>query len=208
MREIAPGLFYWTTFHEGIHKQVSSYFLAEGGVLFDPLLPRDGFDDDREPLEWLRRNGPPSAILLSNRHHYRSSGQLVELFSVPVYASEPGMHEFSADQRVTPFRFGDQLPGGVVAHEVGAICPDETAFEIPRVRALAVADGVTRFDALDGPLTFVPDALLGDDPESVRDALRRSYQRLLKLDFRHLLLAHGLPVLDDGKEQLRAFLAA
>jgi hypothetical protein len=205
MREIVPGLFHWTAFHEGINKQVSSYFLSGAGVLFDPLLPAGGFEHGRDPLEWLRRHGPPTAILLSNRHHYRSSGQLVEAFSVPVYASEPGMHEFSAGQSVTAFRFGDELPGGVVAHEVGAICPDETAFEIPSVRALAVADGITRFDAIDGPLGFVPDALLGDDPEGVRDALRRSYRRLLRLDFRHLLLAHGLPVLDDGKEQLQAF---
>jgi hypothetical protein len=206
VREIVPGLFHWTAFHEGIHKEVSSYFLADGAVLFDPLLPRDGFDVDGDPLEWLRRHGPPTAILLSNRHHYRSSGRLVEAFSVPVYASEPGMHEFLPGQGVRPFRFGDELPGGVVAHEVGAICPDETAFEIPSVGALAVADGITRFDALDGPLGFVPDYLLGDDPEGVKAGLREAYGRLLRLDFEHLLLAHGLPAVDDGKEQLRAFL--
>ncbi len=208
MREIAPGLFHWTTLHEGINKKVSSYFLLDAGVLLDPLLPRDGFDGDGEPLEWLRRHGPPAAILLSNRHHYRSSDQLVEAFSTPVYVSEPGMHQFSPSQGVKPFRFGDELPGGVVAHEVGAICPDETAFEIPSVSALAVADGITRFDALDGALGFVPDFLMGDDPERVKDGLRQSYRRLLELDFRHLLLAHGLPALDDGKEQLQAFLAA
>ncbi len=206
MREIVPGLFHWTAFHEGIRKEVSSYFLSDGGVLIDPLLPPGGFDGDGEPLEWLRRQGPPAAILLSNRHHYRSSGRLVDAFSVPVYASEPGMHEFSPSQEVRPFRFGDELPGGVVAHEVGAICPDETAFEIPSLRALAVADGITRFEAIDGPLEFVPDYLMGDDPEGVRAGLCEAYARLLSLNFKHLLLAHGLPVVGDGKEQLRAFI--
>jgi hypothetical protein len=206
MREIAAGLFHWTAFHAGIKKEVSSYFLSDGGVLIDPLLPADGFDGGTDPLQWLRRHGPPTAILLSNRHHYRSSGRLVEAFSIPVYASEPGMHEFSASQGVRAFRFGDQLPGGVVAHEVGAICPDESALEISSAGALALADSIVRFDEIDGPLGFVPDYLMGDDPESVRTGLCEAYRRLLSLNFQHLLLAHGLPVVGDGKEQLRAFI--
>lgn len=207
MQEIAPGLFHWTAFHEGIRNDVSSYFFSGSGVLIDPLLPSGGFDGGADPLEWLSQQGPPAGIVLSNRHHYRHSGRLADAFSIPVYASEPGMHEFSPDQSVRPFRFGDELPFGVVTHEVGAICPDETALEIPSARALALADGLVRFDELDGPLGFVPDFLLGDDPEDVKAGLRQAFERLLALDFDHLLLAHGLPAVGDGKEQLRAFLA-
>ena len=82
MREIAPGLFHWTAFHEGIRSEVSSYFLRDSGVLIDPLLPGGGFDGGTGPLEWLRQNGPPKAILLTNRHHYRHSGQIAEAFDV------------------------------------------------------------------------------------------------------------------------------
>jgi hypothetical protein len=71
---------------------------------------------------------------------------------------------------------------------------------------VALADGLVRFSALDGPLGFVPDGLMGNDPEAVKEGLHDSYSRLLKLDFDHLLLAHGLPVVGDGKEQLRSFL--
>ena len=67
------------------------------------------------------------------------------------------------------------------------------------------ADGLVRFGSLEAPIGFVPDFLLGDDPEEVKAGLRDSYRRLLGLDFDHLLLAHGLPVVGDGKEQLRAF---
>jgi hypothetical protein len=116
------------------------------------------------------------------------------------------MQEFSPEQRVRPFRFGDRLPGDVIAHEIDAICPDETALEIPSARAVAVADGLVRFTAPDAPLGFVPDFLIGDEPEAVKAGLRAAYQRLLGLDFDHLLLAHGLPAVGDGKEQLRAFL--
>ena len=206
MREIAPGLFHWTALHDGIHKEVSSYYVSESGVLIDPLLPADSFDDGADPLEWLGRQGTPQAILLTNRHHYRHSKRIAETFDVTVYASEPGIHEFSSGQRVQPFHFGDRLPGDVIAHEIDAICPDETALEIPSVRAVALADGLVRFSALDGPLGYVPDGLMGDDPEAVKEGLHDSYSRLLKLDFDHLLLAHGLPVVGDGKEQLRSFL--
>jgi hypothetical protein len=200
--EIAPGIWHWTAFHDRIGTDVSSYYLSDEGVLIDPLLPPEG-----DPLGWLRDHGPPSAIVLTNRHHYRDSGRLVREFSLPVLASRPGMHEFSSEQPVEPFDFGDRLPGGLVAHEVGAICADETAVEIPGARAIALADGLVRFEALDGPLGFVPDWLLGDDPDAVKHGLRRSLARLLELDFDHLLLAHGMPLIDDGREQLEAFVA-
>jgi hypothetical protein len=199
VQEVAPGLFYWRAFHEGIGSEVSSYYLRDPGVLIDPLLPRNG------ALEWLAENGPPQAVLLSNRHHYRHSDRLIEAFGVSVHVSAPGMHNFTDEQDVQPFDFGDELPGGVIAHEVGAICPDESALEIPSVRALACADGVVRWGAPDAPLAFVPDFLLGDDPEGVKAGLRESYRRLLQVDFDHLLLAHGLPIAGEGKEQLRGF---
>ena len=202
MKEIAPGLFHWTAFHEGIRSQVSSYYARDAGVVIDPLFSGD------DELEWLAGNGPPRAVLLSNRHHYRHSGRLLEAFDVSIHASAPGMHNFTAEQHVQPFEFGAELPGGVIAHEVGAICPDETAFEIPAVRALACADGVVRWSAPDAPLAFVPDFLLGDDPERVRRGLRDSYSRLLDVDFDHLLLAHGLPAVGEGKEELRGFAEA
>jgi hypothetical protein len=206
MREIVPGLFHWTALHDGIGKEVSSYFVSEPGVLIDPLLPTEGFDDRTDPMEWLGHHGPPKAILLTNRHHYRHSGRLAHSFDLTVYVSEPGIHEFSAGGRVQPFHFGDRLPGDVIAHEVDAICPDETALEIPSLRAVALADGLVRFSAFDGPLDFVPDWLMGDDPEAVKEGLRDSFSRLLTLDFDHLLLAHGMPAVGDGKEQLRTFL--
>lgn len=206
MREIVPGAFHWTAFHEGIRSDVSSYFLPEAGILIDPLLPADGFEDGADALEWLGLHGPPTAILLTNRHHYRHSGRIVDAFDISVHASERGMHQFSPDQRVQPFHFGDRLPGGVIAHEIDALCPDETALEIPSVRAIAVADGLVRFSAPDGPLGFVPDWLMGDDPQAVKEGLHDSYSRLLTLDFDHLLLAHGTPAVGDGKAQLRSFL--
>jgi hypothetical protein len=196
MEEIVPGVFHWTAFHEGIRAQVSSYYLRDAGAVIDPLLPSD------DALGWLSEHGPPQTVLLTNRHHYRHSGRIVDAFDVPVRASRPGMHEFSAEQRVEPFDFGDELPGGLIAHEVGAICPDETALHIPAHRALACADGVVQWAGNDG-LSFVPDYLM-DDPEHTKAALEAAYRSLLELDFELLLLAHGEP-LNDGKRALARF---
>jgi hypothetical protein len=51
----------------------------------------------------------------------------------------------------------------------------------------------------------VPDRLLGDDPEGVRAGLLAAFRRLVPLSPEHLLLAHGLPVVGDGRRALEEF---
>jgi hypothetical protein len=199
VEEIAPGIWHWTTRHPRIGIAVSSYALPAERLLIDPLVPDEG-------LEWFAEHGAPTDILLTNRHHYRASGVFVERFGSTVRCVREGMHEFAGGEQVEPFDFGDELPGGVVAHAVGSICPDETALHIPARSALALADGAVRWKP-GGPLVFVPDQLM-DDPERTREGLRSAYRRLARLEFRHLLLAHGEPFVDDGRETLAAFAGA
>ncbi len=195
MKEILPGVFHWTARHPRIKIEVSSYYLADEGVLIDPLVPQEG-------MGWFRK--APEHVLLTNRHHYRDSGKFVKRFACTVWCAESGLHEFTHGEEVRPFRFGDTLPGGVVAVEIGALCPDETGLHIPLGEGLvALADGVVR--EKDGALGFVPDEYMGDDPEAVKNGLKRSYRLLLERDFDHLLLAHGWPWVGGGKEALLRF---
>ena len=198
MKEIAPGIWHWKAKHPKIGVDVSSYFLPRQLVLLDPMLPPE--DDSH-----LERLGPPAEILLTNRHHYRDCAALFERFGVTVRAPRVGMHEFDGTDPVEPYDFGDELAdGSITVHEVGAICPDEAALHIPAIKALAVADGVINY----GGLGFVPDHLM-DDPENTKAALKKAYGMLAdELEFEHLLLAHGDPVVGDGREQLRAFASA
>lgn len=198
MREIAPGLWHWTAVHPRIGKEVSSYYLSQERVALDPLLPAEG-------LAWFEQR-PPAHIVLTNRHHGRDSFRLNAAFGAEIHCVRSGIHELEGRGPVSPFEFGAELPGGIVAHEVGAICPDETALHIPAHHALACADGVVRWPGLDG-LTFVPDQLM-DDPAETRAGLVAAYRRLLELDFDLLLLAHGEPVLSDAKSELAAFIAS
>lgn len=211
-RAILPGLFHWTAEHPKIHIEVSSYWLADARVLIDPLLPSGGID-------WLRTIGPPEHAILTNRHHWRHCSEIVAAFGCPVWCNTLGLHELDAEpghERVRGFRAGEALPGGIESHEVGVLCPDETAlrFDLPGgVACLAVADGVVRIGEAgrgDGPLTFVPDALIAEDPaevERVKRGLRAAYRRLCDLEWDTLLLAHGLPLVGHGKEMLLGFVA-
>lgn len=198
MREVVPGIWHWSAEHPRIKIVVHSYYLPEERVLIDPIAPAEG-------LEWFAEHGPPTDIVLTNRHHYRSSGSFAERFGATVRCVREGLHEFDDGRAVELFDVGDELPGGLVVHGVGAICPDETALHIPGRDALAVADGAVRW-APAGELRFVPDDYM-DDPERTKEGLRESYRGLLDLEFSHLLLAHGEPFVGDGREALRAFVA-
>jgi len=60
----------------------------------------------------------------------------------------------------------------------------------------------------DGALGFFSDSLLGDDPDAEKQRLREGFARLLdNVDFDHLLLAHGTPIIGDGRAQLERFVA-
>jgi hypothetical protein len=205
MQEVLPGVFHWTAIHPRIHFEVSSYWLEDGGVLVDPLITSDA------ELEWFAaRAMPPAAIVLSNRHHYRESARFVERFAPTVYCPSAGLHEFTHGEPVTGFEPGEALPGGIVACEVGGICPDDMALHLPAKLAIVFADGVVRGgpEGQTGPLGFVPDMLM-DDPPQTKQHLLDSFARLLAdLEFEHLLLAHGGPVIGDGRAQLQEFVSA
>lgn len=200
MREVLPGVFHWPAMHPRIHIEVSSYWLEDGGILIDPLVPPD------VGLKWFeQRPAPPSAILLSNRHHYRDSARFQDAFGCPAYCNRAGLHEFTHGESVTAFDPGDTLPGDVAAHEVGGLCPDETALYLPARRAVVFADGVVRggLQGQAGPLGFVPDTLMDDPPVTKRHLLDAFARLLEELDFEHVLLAHGGPVIEDGRDQLQ-----
>ncbi len=153
---------------------------------------------------WCEENGPPQHIFLTNRLHDRDSFEIAATLNAKVWCNRSSLHEFEKDQRVELFNHGDDLPGGVRALEVGVLCPEETALYIPLAGGiLAIADAIVR----DGDdLGFVPDYLLGDDPEDVKRGLREVFTRHLDIDFDHLLFAHGSPWIGGAKEGLRRFL--
>jgi hypothetical protein len=191
MDEIAPGLLHWTAFHEGIGQDVHSHFHVPSATLFDPMEPYGG-------AQALPR--PPERIVMSNRHHWRHIPRIRHEFDIPVVCHEAGLYDLP--DFVEGFAWGDTLAPGVVAHEVGVLCPEETAVQIDA--ALLFADAIVR--APGGELAFVPGHLLGDDPEAVRAGLRARLLALAgEVEFDALLMAHGAPLAPAGRSALLTF---
>lgn len=200
MEEILPGVFHWSTYHPGIETEVSSYWIDAAGVLVDPLIPAE------VGLEWFAgRPAPPQTIVLCNRHHYRDSTGFVERFGTTVHAPRAGMYEFTHGEPVVPFDPGDAFAGDLTVHEVGCICADDTALHLPKSRAIVLADGVIRGGSdLDArPIGFVPDEYM-DDPAETKRGLLEAFTRLLgELEFEHVLLTHGGPIIGTGRAELQ-----
>jgi hypothetical protein len=195
IHEVLPGVLHWTGRHPSAGIESGSHYLVAEGILIDPIAPPEG-------LEWFdgREIGE---IMLTNRHHTRSAFDLQDRLGATIRAPRTGMHELPED-RVRPYDFGEELSAGIRPHAISETWPDETALEIPGHRAVAIADGVTNYDGLG----FFSDSLLGDDPEAEKRRLREGFARLAEeVDFDHLLLAHGPPIVGDGRERLRRFAA-
>jgi hypothetical protein len=195
IHEVLPGILHWSARHPSAGLDSASHLLVAEGVLIDPIAPPEGLEwfDDKDVRE----------ILLTNRHHTRSSFDLQDRLGLTIRAPRTGMHDLPAD-RVQPYDFGAELIAGIRPHAISETWPDETALEIPGHRVVAIADGVTNYDGLG----FFDDSLLGDDPEAEKQRLREGFARLTnEVDFDHLLFAHGAPIIGDGRERLRRFVA-
>lgn len=200
MNELIPGIFHWRLAHPDIHIEVDSYYVSglNPAFLIDPLVPQEGTD-------WFRERQAPQHIFLTNRLHDRHCRQFIKDFGVTVRCHEAGLHEFAdGSLAVTAFRFGEELPGGVRALEVGVLCPEETALLLPSAGGvLSIGDAIINED---GELGFVPDTLIGDDPSAVKHGLKAAFLQICQQEtFDHLLFAHGDPIIGGGKDTLRTF---
>jgi hypothetical protein len=199
MYQILPGIWHWTTPNRNIGgTPVSSYWLDEPGVFIDPLLP-----EDAGIAFFESRPTPPRAVVLANRHHYRDSGRISERFGCQVHVPTAGLHRFTDGEPVVGYEPGDELPGGLRPFVIGSLSPDEDGLYLESAAALWVADTIVRSptDAA-SRIGWVADSLM-DDPEETKDGLLQAFSEVLAdYEFEHLLLAHGLPLVGNGRSEL------
>jgi Metallo-beta-lactamase superfamily len=197
MDEILPGVAHWSAIHDNTGLRSHSYFHMESGTLIDPMVPDDGFG-------WFERH-EPRRVLLTNRHHLRAAPEFASTFGIAIFCHPAGLYEFENGPDVQPMEPGDEPAPGIAVLEFGAITPEEVVLKIDAgPGALAFADGLIR--VRDGSLGFVPDSLLGDDPEAVKRDLHAALARVLaEQEFDALLLAHGKPRASGGRAELKRF---
>lgn len=199
MQEIRPGLWTWTAPHpdwtesqggpEGWDRDVRSYAYDSGScvVLIDPLSPPSLIDGLIEAQD--------IAVLLTARWHARSAAACVERFGATVHAPEPG----AAALMAKPYELGDTLPGGVVAQ--AAYYTEEIVLWIPHHRAVVLGDVV--IGRSPGDLRIQRSWLPGGVSF---EQLVEGVRPLLELPVELVLPTHGDPLLENGREALRAAL--
>lgn len=197
VERLAEGLWRWTTRHpewkqgDDWEPEVGCvYYEAPGAVvLIDPLVPVEPEERERfwRALDGdVARLGRPVAALLTVRWHERSAAKMVERYGG------------------TAWRRGDDpdaLPRGVEA--LPALSAEEVVFWLPEHGALVPGD-----------------VLLGDGKRGVRlcpadwlpagrtlEGLGAELAPLLELPVELVLVSHGDPVLEGGREKLAAALA-
>jgi hypothetical protein len=189
VRELAPGLWYWTGLHpgwtpasggpDGWEQEVGCYYLEgpEAVCLFDPLVPMEDRDRFFEALDRdVERAGTPVRILLTVEDHRRSSAELAERYNGTI----------------------GEVPAGV---EVAFSGWKERVYWLPEHCALVFGDIVLgRAGGLRVPRAWIGDAHYA----AVVDSLRP----LLDLPAERALVTHGEPVLEGARAALERALSA
>jgi glyoxylase-like metal-dependent hydrolase (beta-lactamase superfamily II) len=179
--------------HEEWQQEVGSLALTsdDGLILIDPLDPPAGVRE-------------PNHVLLTVYWHNRSAG---ELSPTRVWASKRSAHPLrNRGVDVTdPFQAGDSLPAGIQAFQTAR--PSEVVFWLPAQRSLAVGDVLlgagAKPRATADPLRLCPERWLG---RATHADLRASLEPLLELPVERVLVSHGEPVLEGGREALERVL--
>lgn len=214
-RPLAADLWYWTAPHPdwrpahggdgGWDQVVGSWLVAadERAVLIDPLVPDDG-----ALLRWLddRLAGRDVHVLVTVSWHLRSAVAIRDRYGATVWGNAKTRLDVGTlvAKIVTD---GAELPGGIVPftpipNDAG---DDETAYWLPRQRALAVGDIL--INTRDG-LRIWWDEKTEALRSELRDRAKPALLRLAALPIELILVPHGEPVVRDGKQALRRALDA
>jgi hypothetical protein len=189
LREIAPGLRRWTSWHDHWEEDVGSVAVdtPDGIVLIDPLdLPPE--------------LGRPAHVLVTVYWHAREAAGLKARTWAPSRSLRP-----LANRGVEAENAADGLPGGIRAFATARAA--EAVYWLPEHRALVVGDVLlgagAKPRATDEALRLCPERWLG---KATHDDLRESLLPLLDLPVEHVLVSHGAPVLGGGKAALERVL--
>jgi hypothetical protein len=201
IHELRPGLHRWTAVHPDAEpvRTVSSpddwgpevasiaYEASDALLLVDALVPEDR-SDLREELDALvARHGQPVVIVTTLQFHRRSREELAERYDA------------------STSRARKNLPRDVETIVVQSA--GETMVWLPKPRALIPGDRLLGDDERGG-VRLCPDSWLRYLPSGMRQAeLRDALRPLLDLPVELVLVSHGEPVLENGREAIAAALS-
>jgi hypothetical protein len=158
-----------------------AYQAPEALLLVDPLVPEDRVDLQEELDELVRRHGRRVAIVTTLQFHRRSRERLAARYDA------------------STSRAKKSLPRDVETVVVRGA--GETMVWLPRPRALVPGDRLLGDDR--GGVRLCPDSWLRYLPSGLRRAeLREALRPLLDLPVELVLVSHGEPVLENGRDAI------
>jgi hypothetical protein len=214
MQQLTEGLWRWTArhpeWHPGDFGAEVACFAARAGdttLLIDPLLPPDPAPVLEAIDEALAER---LAILITIPYHVRSSEELWKRYAKRAETTihgHPAAAKRLADR--TAFRDidpGTPLPAGVTAHTIGKPRRYEMPLHLPSHGALVFGDAVVESS---GDLkVWAHDKIDAKVERFYRERFNPTVEPLLELDFDSVLVTHGQPLMEGGKEALRKALDA
>jgi hypothetical protein len=201
LHELRPGLHRWTAIHPDAEPSPTpgapddwgpdvasiAYEAPDALLLVDPLVPGDRADLQEELDALVERHGQPVVIVTTLQFHRRSRDELA--------------HRYDASTS----RAKKNLPRDVETVVIQSA--GETMVWLPKVRALIAGDRLLGDES--GGVRLCPDSWLRYLPRDMRQAeLRESLRPLLDLPVELVLVSHGEPVLENGREAIANALAA
>jgi hypothetical protein len=221
MQKLSDGLWRWTARHPEWHPgefgaEVASFAAqadgAGGGtlLLIDPLLPGEEAEAS-EVLETLDSAvGDRLAILISVPYHVRSSEDLWRRYQkdaeVTIHGHPAAANRLSDRSAFHAIEPGVPLPGGVTAHSIGKPKRHEMPLHVPSHAALVFGDAVAE---VDGALkVWATNKVDAKAERFYRERFNPTLEPLLDLPFDAVLVTHGQPLLNGGKEALKKALKA
>ena len=212
--QLVPGLWRWTARHPEWHpgefgSEVGSFAARAGDetLLIDPLLP----PDPAPVLDLIAATLKGSLqILITVPYHVRSSEEIRRRFrkdaDTTIWGHPACRKRLSKQAGFKELRPGDELPAGITAHAIGNPRRHETPLHLPSHGALVFGDAVAEHG---GKLRVWASERVDDRvARFYRERFNPTLKPLLELDFDRVLVTHGEPVLEGGREALARSLRA
>ncbi|MGH7708232.1 MAG: hypothetical protein ACREM6_09955 [Vulcanimicrobiaceae bacterium] len=209
MQEILPGIVRWERpIALGIPAASLWIQTAQGPVVVDPLIPRDGLDQ----IEAL---GVPRALVLTNHAHERDVAAFEARFGARRHVN--ALPEARASRPGVRFRAGAPLLDAFRTIDLGAVGAGETALFLSRDGGtLIVGDALFNLDVGLSPLTWLLPLMLPYGPPQPHPAWlslrpresRRQLSALFDLAFENLIPSHGAPIIGGAHARVVAALDA
>jgi hypothetical protein len=212
LERLTADIHRWTARHPEWHPEYEwaqeiACFAVEAGdtlVLVDPQAPADWAE-----LDALAEASERIAVLITIHYHVRSATEVHRRYrdrlEVSVHAHPSVRERLGPDVPMTDIVPGEPLPAGAAAFAIGSPRRSETPILLPGARALCFGDAVV---GVDGELRVWQLAGMSTRRDWYEDRFLPTLRPLLDLDFEHVLVTHGPPVIGDGRERLRRGLEA